>query len=81
MKHGALWDLRNEPGIVSDLEKRAGRVKRSAESSGGRYRVESRQGDKNPQGRWRVSVTTDDFKARRVNAKRQSLLGALDSAR
>lgn len=75
------YELRSAPGVIADLEARAGRVKRAAEADGGKYVTGSRQGMRKPQGRWRTSVATADFRAMRNNAKNHSLLKALDSGR
>jgi hypothetical protein len=78
--HG-YYQLRREPGVVSDLEGRGRRVQSAASRDGGKYVMDSRQGDKAPQGRWRVDVHTGDYRARAKNNKYQSLVRALDHAR
>ena len=73
-----FYDLRREPGVVQDLERRARAVK---EAAGEGYEVGSIQGARNPQGRWRTSVITADYKSQKDNAKNDTLLRALDRGR
>ncbi len=78
---GGLHALREAPGPVANLEARGRRVLRAAERAGGRYVFRSAKGERKPSGRHRVSITTGDWKARRVNARSHSLVRALDSGR
>jgi hypothetical protein len=74
--------LRSEPGVVADQQARGRRVQAAAESmSGAKYRMFSQQGRAKPQGRWRTSITTGDFRARRNNARYNELVRALDAGR
>ncbi|SDT83748.1 hypothetical protein SAMN04488548_10210 [Gordonia westfalica] len=43
----------------------------------GTYAVGSRAGMARPQGRWRASVVTADYKAQRDNARNNTILRAL----
>nr|DAW17870.1 MAG TPA: type I neck protein [Caudoviricetes sp.] len=74
-----MYEIRRDPGVVAELESVAQEVADRANSSGeGTYAVGSQQGRKNPQGRWRASVVTADAKAMVDNAKRNTLIRALD---
>lgn len=73
--------VRTAPGTVADLERR-GRAVLSA--AGGRlagFSMRSRQGKKNPQGRHRVTVAAVTKKAKRTNARENTLIQALDAGR
>lgn len=75
----AMYEIRRDPGVVAELESVAQEVADRANSSGeGTYAVGSRQGRKNPQGRWRTSVVTADAKAMVDCAKNNTLIKALD---
>lgn len=85
-----FYDLRREPGVVSDLESRAERIASAARSSGdGRYETSSQQGKKGPsptggpgyQGRWRTTVITADAKAQAETARHQTLHKSIDAGR
>lgn len=74
----AMYEIRRDPGVVAELESVAQEVADRANSSGeGTYAVGSRQGRKNPQGRWRASVVTADAKAMLDNARNNTLIRAL----
>ncbi|MCF3941323.1 hypothetical protein [Gordonia tangerina] len=71
----ALYDLRREPGVVAELESMAQRICDRANAEGeGTYAVGSQQGARNPQGRWRTTVVTADYRAIRDNAKHNTLI-------
>lgn len=78
-----FYELRSSPELIAELERKARIVKAVAEShgDGSEYRIWSTQGKKDPQGRWRVSVTTDNVEAILANARDFTLVTALDSAR
>jgi len=71
-------ELRAAPGVVADLERRAGAVRAAA---GDGFEMGSRQGAARPQGRWRTSVVTATPKAMRKNQRDNTLLRALESGR
>ena len=74
----ALYDIRRDPGVVAELESAAQKIADDANASGeGTYAVGSRQGIRNPQGRWRTSVVTADAKAMIDTAANNTLLRAL----
>lgn len=82
LRHGAMYDLRRSPEVRAHLESLGARVASVANARGkGKYVVSSRQGARKPQGRWRVTVGTGDFRAVRDNHRNQTLLRALDAAR
>ena len=89
-----LYDLRREPGVVRDLERRAQAIAAAASSSGnGRYETSSQQGakrapfgpnassGKGKQGRWRTTVITADAKAQAETARHQTLHKSIDAGR
>ena len=89
-----FYDLRREPGVVRDLERRAQAIASTASSSGkGRYETSSQQGakrapfgpnasgGKGKQGRWRTTVITADAKAQIETARHQTLHRSIDAGR
>lgn len=74
----ALYDIRRDPAVVAQLDSAAEAIAGRANANGeGTYATGSRQGAKNPQGRWRASVVTVDYKAMRDNLRRNTLLKAM----
>lgn len=74
----AFYDIRRDGGVVAALDAKAESIASSASAMGdGLYVTGSRQGAKNPQGRWRASVVTADAQAMRENAKDHTLARAL----
>ncbi|MBM4525179.1 hypothetical protein GS462_11230 [Rhodococcus hoagii] len=73
--------LRSAPGIVADLEGRGEAVLNAVGGEAAGYSMGSQQGAKRPQGRWRVSVAAVTAKAKRDNAKHNTLLRGIDAAR
>lgn len=73
-----FYDLRRASGVVADLESRAGRVR---DACGDGFTTSSVQGKKAPYGRWRTTVAAYTYKARRENAKHNTILRALDAGR
>lgn len=71
------YQLRSEPGVVGDLEARGGRVQSAAGGTAAGYDMDSRQGAKGPQGRWRVTVAAVTRGAMLDNARNNTLLRAL----
>lgn len=77
------WDLkafdavRNSREVQDELLKRAERVKRQAESSGGNYRADVRPGKKRAHAR----VEPADIRTKRSNAKHNTLLKSLDAGK
>lgn len=71
-----LYNLRRAPGVIIDLERRSRKV---ADACGAGYETSSRQGAKRPQGRWRTTVVTTTWKAKRDNAKNNTLIRNLGS--
>lgn len=74
----AFYELRRAPGVKVDLEARGNRVKSAA---GEGYELESRQGAKRDEGRWRVSVVTATPEAMEENQDENTLLRALEAGR
>jgi len=79
--NGGYKAMRSAPGGVAMLEALANRVAAHAAAGGGKFAVGSRQGVARPKGRWRTSVVTADYKARRRNAKEHVLQQAVASVR
>ena len=78
---GALFDIRRLPAVVERLEvegrnrlKSANRTLPNGEDG---YRMSSRQGRKNPQGRWAVRIYTASNHAKRSNARNNTLVRLL----
>ncbi|QZD97530.1 hypothetical protein SEA_LONELYBOI_12 [Gordonia phage LonelyBoi] len=74
-----FYDLRRDPGIVGQEEAIAQQIADRANSIGkGTYALGSRQGRKAPQGRWRTTVVTADARAMANNARRNTLIRAME---
>ncbi|MFI5783497.1 hypothetical protein [Nocardia sp. NPDC051570] len=74
----AHYNLRRMRGLVRNLEARGRRVIASA---GDGFAMKSGQGQRRPEGRWRVTVFPTTAKAARRNARDNTLVKSLDSAR
>lgn len=70
----AFRELRLEPGVIADLEKRAEAV---AAAAGDGYEASAMAG----KNRGRASVITANYAAIRDNARNQTLLRSLDAGR
>lgn len=81
IKRGALYDLRREPGVRQDCERRARAVLQAAGGEAAGYMMSSSQGAKRPQGRWRAAVFTSNFDAILDNARNNTLVRAFGAAR
>lgn len=78
----AMYQIRSAPKVVDFLESMGTLLQEEAnetldENVG--YRMSSRQGRKNPQGRWAVRVYTSSDHAKRSNAVHNTLLRILNS--
>lgn len=80
-KPNAFYELRRSPGVVAELESRARRILAAAGGEEAGYVMSSQQGARRPQGRWRTTVAAKSRKAKRQNAKNNTLLHALDAGR
>lgn len=79
-----FYNMRRDPAVVADLEARGRRIAEACNSgatNGARYEVGSRQGARNPQGRWRVTVITANAEAMADNARHHRLLRNADHGR
>lgn len=72
----AFAQLRNEPGVLNDLEERAEAI---AAAAGDGYESRPAEAGKGKKGRGRAAVLTGNAAARRDNAKNQTLLRSLDA--
>lgn len=82
-KPGCWYNIRRMPELVALEEQIAENIASAANQMGGTgdgYKTGSRQGRKNPQGRWRTSVVAASPHAARDNAKNNTLLKALGGA-
>lgn len=77
-KPNALYEVRRLPGVQGEVERHASRI---ATAAGSGFSWSSRQGRKNPQGRWRAIVYPDTWAARRRNARDNTLVRALGGGR
>lgn len=76
----ALYDVRRSDGVVAQLDSIAEGVCDTANSIGkGTYSTGSQQGVRRPQGRWRATVVTADYRAMIDNAKHQTLIRSIPS--
>lgn len=80
-KMGALYEVRRMPVVKVELRKKAQKVLDAAGGHAAGYATSERQGEKRPQGRWRVNVYTATRAARRDNAQNNTLLRNLNRAR
>ncbi|NQE88507.1 hypothetical protein [Nocardia terpenica] len=74
----AFYNLRRGPKVVRELESRGRRV---AAAAGDGFAMRSAQGARRPEGRWRVTVFPATANAARRNARDNTLVKALNSAR
>jgi hypothetical protein len=73
-----LYNVRRDPALVAQEDDYAEQVASRANANGkGTYEVGSRQGRKNPQGRWRTSVVTADAEAIADNARNNTLIRSM----
>ena len=71
----ALYELRSTPGAIALANSHLEAIAERANSMGrGTYRFESHQGRKAPQGRWRGTVFTADWRAMRDNMRNNTLI-------
>jgi len=79
-KIGGYYKLRSSGGVVAFLEGAGEAVASRANGqlkNGQGFKMSSRQGEKRPQGRWRVTVAAVTPYAKRANAKHNTLIRAL----
>lgn len=73
--HSALYEIRSSAGAVAMANSILEGWAQKANSTGkGTYEWESHQGKKGPQGRWRGTVYTSDWRAMRDNMKNNTLI-------
>ncbi|QXW04009.1 hypothetical protein [Rhodococcus globerulus] len=77
----ALYELRSSPEVVADLTRRTAAVFNAVGGASAGYSMSSMQGARKPQGRWRETVAATGTKAKRDNAKNNTLLLATGAAR
>lgn len=79
-RRGALFDVRRLPDVVARLEAEGRQRLNSANATlpdAEGYRMSSKQGRKNPQGRWAVRIYTASNHAKRSNARHNTLVRLL----
>lgn len=72
-----FYDIRRQPALVAQEEKIANGIAQRCNRDLGEpngFRTGSRQGMRRPQGRWRTTVITVTRRAKRHNAKHNTLL-------
>lgn len=75
--------IRSAPGVVADLERRAGNIADACNSGAGLedgYRTSSMEGAARPYGRHRTTVITATYDAIEDNAETQRLVREFNSA-
>ncbi|MFI9507570.1 hypothetical protein [Nocardia sp. NPDC052566] len=80
-KRDGLYELRRQPGVIRDLERRGRAVLAAVGGEAAGYMMSSSQGARNPQGRWRVAVFTATARAMRSNARHNTLVRNFGAAR
>lgn len=78
---GALYELRSEPGVKADLERRGRAILAACGGEDAGYDMGSEQGARRPQGRWRVGVFTRTEDAKQDNAEHNTLVRNLSAGR
>lgn len=73
--------IRTAPKTAADLERRGNAVLSAAGGRAAGFKMRSRQGKKNPQGRHRVTVTAIKKRAKLKNERENTLINALDAGR
>lgn len=73
-KPNALYELRHSPQVRSLVDSTAAQI---ASRAGSGFEWSSRQGARNPSGRWRAIVYPATFSARAKNARDNTLVRAL----
>lgn len=74
----ALYNLRRHPELVAVEKAEAQKIADRANAEGkGTYVVGSRQGRRDPQGRWRTNVSTGDARAMASDRKHNTLIRAM----
>lgn len=77
-----FYNLRRDPGVVKDLERRSGAIAEACNRDGkGEYKTSSVQGRKRPFGRWRTTVITSEGQSIRDNARHNRLLRNLNAGK
>ena len=77
----SFYDLRRDPAVVKELERRGRQIVNAANSTlkeGRGYRMSSFQGRKVKQGRWFVQVYAASNHAKYSNAKNNTLIRAMN---
>lgn len=73
-----FYALRSAPGVRAELERRASDIAARANAAGkGTFATSSQQGARRPQGRWRTTVVTADYRAKIANSRHNILLRAM----
>lgn len=75
------YALRSEPGVVAKLDGAGTRAFQATGGTAAGYAMDSRQGERRPQGRWRVSIAAVTPAAMLDNARHNTLLRAMSAAR
>lgn len=79
-KRDAFYNLRSSPEVVRELERRGRAVLEAAGGEEAGYMMSSSQGQKNPQGRWRVAVFTSNAKSMVDNQRHNTLIRSFGAA-
>lgn len=83
LNRAGFQQVRRAPALIAQIDKITAGIASRANSNpeGGEYKTSSLQGAARPQGRWRGTVITGDYKAQKDNGKNNTLIKEFNRAR